>query len=108
MRITYDLNTNGVLIICADAHECEAIEELADSETGGFDRNAEYEVLESLLANSELDWIDAEEISALTSAPIIGLRDADGEVTTTWSYADDAIRSFLTELVDKGSVVFHS
>ena len=108
MRYTYDLNENGCLILYCDSHEGEEIKALADPETGEFDCNAEYDALESLLANSELDWIRPEEVGALTSAPILGFRDEDGEPTAAWGFMDYQVRSFLTDLVENGRAVFVS
>ena len=108
MKYTYDLNTNGVLTISCTAQEKQMIRELAHPETGEFDNRAEIDALESLLANSELDWIGPEEIGALTGAPILGFRDENGEPTAAWGFMDYALRSFLTDLVENGKVIFIS
>lgn len=108
MTFTYDLNTNGCLILRADSIERENIRELADPESGEFGINAELDALESLIANSDLDWIRPEEIGALTDAPILGLRSENGEPCTAWGFMDYQLRSFLTDLVDKGEAKFIS
>lgn len=73
MKFTYDLNTNGCLIIRASDSERDMLKELANDQ-GEFTGEAEYQALESLICNSDLDWIRPEEIGALTDAPILGFR----------------------------------
>lgn len=131
MQFTYDLNTNGCLIIRASETEREALKALA-SESGEFTADAEYQALESLTCNSELEWIRPEEIGALTSAPILGIRgntrelpadvDArlvhfaghwDGKdwyepVEAAWGFMDYQVRSFITDLIETGKAVFVS
>lgn len=131
MRYTYDLNTNGCLILYAANEDRHAIAELIRAE--GTTSRAEYEALESLICNSELEWIRPEEIGALTDAPILGIRgdarkvpkrckypehlhitSGDGKhtyyqpVTAAWGFMDYQVRSFLTDLRDKGKAVFVS
>jgi len=106
MRFTYDLNTDGCLILYAANEDRHAIAELIKAE-GTTDR-AEAEALESLICNSELEWIQPEEIGALTDAPILGLRDEDGKPEAAWGFMDYQVRSFLTDLRDKGKAVFIS
>lgn len=106
MEYTYDLNTNGCLILTADSLERETLAELIKDDNAN--RHAEYEALEHLLANSELDWIAPEEIGALTDAPILGLRDEQGKPTNAWAFMDYQVRSFLTDLVTDGRATFIS
>jgi hypothetical protein len=107
LKYTYDLNTNGCLIITADSIEREHLKELAN-EQGEFTCTAEYDALESLVCNSELNWIQPEEISALTSAPILGLRDEQGEPIAAWAFMDYQVRSFVSDLIETGKAVFIS
>lgn len=107
MKYTYDLNTHGCLILTADAEDVAAIQGLR-SESGEFGIQAEYDALEGLLCNSELDWIRPEEIGALTAAPILGLRQEDGEPIAAWAFMDYAIRSFLDDLCKTGRAIFIS
>lgn len=106
MTFTYDLSTNGCLILKVDSMERSAIADLI-AEKGATDR-AECEALESLIGNSELDWVDPCEIAALTSAPILGIRGEDGEVLAAWGFMDYAVRSFLDDLIQTGQAVFTS
>lgn len=107
MTFTYDLNENGCLILKADTEDRDALKGLA-SETGEFGYSAEYDALEHLIANSELSWIQPEEIGALTSAPILGFRDGKDNVTNAWAFMDYQVRSFVQDLIDKGRAVFVS
>lgn len=106
MKYTYDLNTNGCLILTADETDRAMIREIIVDK--GETIYAESEALEHLLANSELDWIQPEEIAALTSAPILGLRDEHGAPIAAWAFMDYAARSFLTDLTENGRAVFVS
>ena len=108
MTYTYDLNTNGCLILRANVEEREAIRAFANSETGEYGCIAVAEVLESLIDNSELGWIAPEECGDLTDAPILGLRDENGKVTARWAFMDYQVRSFLTDLVETGQAIFVS
>jgi hypothetical protein len=107
MKLTYDLNTNGCLIITADSKDKEYILECLENSNEGS-RASEFEVMEHALCNSELDWVSAEEIGALTDAPILGLRDEQGEVTAAWAFMDYQVRSFLQDLLTDGEAVFIS
>lgn len=132
MRYTYDLNTNGCLILYAANEDRHAIAQMVKDHGCDFCGQCEYDALESLIANSELDWIRPEEIAALTSAPILGFRGDETElpedidslnvyitsshdgktyyapVTSAWGFMDYQVRSFLKELRDKGKAVFIS
>jgi hypothetical protein len=108
MKYTYDLNTNGCLIITCTHEERRMIRGLRDPKTKEFDSRAEADALESLLANSNLGWVAPEEIGALTSAPILGIRNDVGEPLAAWGFMDYQVRSFLSDLVDNGKAVFIS
>ncbi len=106
MKYTYDLNENGCLILTADAEEREIIRKVV--EESGTTIAVEAEALEHLLSNSELDWITSEETGDLTDAPMLGLRDEEGEVLARWAFMDYQLRSFLQDLIDNGKAVFVS
>lgn len=107
MEYTYDLNTNGVLILRADSQEREWLKELTAEK--GFTIAAESEAMEPTLANSDLDWIAPEECGDLTDAPILGLRDAHGDaIDARWGYMNYAVRSFLQDLIETGEAIFTS
>lgn len=135
MTYTYDLNTNGCLILKADAKEREWLKELRGpiGECGETTRpytQIEIDALEPFLPNWELDWIRPEEIGALTDAPILGIRqgymavdapenpgnlpapnrtrDEADRVTAAWGFMDYALRSFVDDLIETGKAVFTS
>jgi hypothetical protein len=128
MKFTYDLNTDGCLILYADGDDKKRIAEIIEEK--GTTTEAEREALEQMIANSELKWIRPEEIGALTDAPILGLREQARElpkgkdpmyvhyvghwddknwyepVSAAWGFMDYQVRSFLTDLLNTGKAVF--
>jgi hypothetical protein len=133
MTSTYDLNTNGCLILKADAVERESIKQMVADHGCDYCGQCEANALESLIANSELEWIRPEEIGALTSAPILGIYGNETElpanvkhpedlliigrwdgktwyqpVSAAWGFMDYAVRSFLQDLIEDGKAVFIS
>jgi len=66
----------------------------------------EAEILEPLLANSELQWIAPSETGDLTDAPMIGIRNEDDTVHSRWAFMDYQVRSFIDDLIDKGEAIF--
>ncbi|SRR6266566_600554 len=106
MTFTYDLNTHGCLILRADSQEQERLRAIIAEH--GTTYTAEYEALEPLICNSELTWIEPEEIGALTSAPILGLRNEQGEPSAAWGFMDYQVRSFVEDLIETGEAVFIS
>ena len=108
MKYTYDLNTQGCLIITANSTEREALRKMVDGRED-ITLDMEYDALEHLIANSELSWIDPAETGDLTDAPILGLRNENGEPTDArWGYMNYAVRSFVTDLIEDGKAVFTS
>ena len=107
MTYTYGLNTRGSLIIQVNPTERENLKELAN-ESGEFNTQSEYDSLEWLVCNSELEWIDPSETGDLTDAPMLGLRDENGNVTARWAFMDYQVRSFVTDLIKTGKAVFVS
>jgi len=107
MRYTYDLNAPGAgcLILYANSCEREAIAEAIKDNGGECNANMEYDILEPLLARSDLGWIAPEDIGALTDAPILGIRRL-GAVWAAWGFMDYQVRSFLTDLVEHGLAIF--
>jgi hypothetical protein len=57
-----------------------------------------YDFFEGILANCEWEWIDAEEIGALTSAPILGYRDENENVVEAYGFMSYCIESLLERL----------
>lgn len=103
MKATYDLNTNGSLVITVGKAERK---ELKEAMAGSTFR--EEDTLEHLIANSDLDWIDPAETGDLTSAPMLGIRNEKEEVVARWAFMDYQVRSFVEDLVNHGRAVFTS
>jgi hypothetical protein len=82
---------------------------------GHFSDVDEAEVLEPVLCNSELDWVNPSETGDLTDAPMVGIRDQIEEngqlihlIPERWAYTDYQIKSFLEDLRDTGKAIFIS
>jgi len=97
---------NGNLIITASAEEVINLRQIREDDPDFGTHQAEVECLEHLLANSELDWVDPSECGDLTAAPILGIRDENGDVVARWGFMNYALRSFMTDLADEGRAVF--
>ena len=54
------------------------------------------------LANTEFDWIEPDDIGALTSAPILGIRDENDVVVEAYGFMDYAVISSLQALMETG------
>ena len=66
----------------------------------------EYEALDHMIGNSELDWVFPSETGDLTDAHLLGIRDEEGEVIERWGYAPSAVKCFLKEMLDGEQVSF--
>lgn len=72
-EINWSVENDGRrLVISVDQAGRQAISEAAEEE-GGFTERLECEVLEPLLVNSPLGWVDPADTGDLTSAPILGI-----------------------------------
>lgn len=67
-----------------------------------------HDTLEHLVRNSDLQWVDPSETGDLTDAPMLGLRDADDNVTERWAYMDYQVKSLVHELAKHGEVTLVS
>jgi hypothetical protein len=121
------------LTIHADAAARAELAEMRDESPEEFGSDAAMcEAFESLIANSELTWVDPETCGDMTEAPILGIwgeerpgKGNDGEagrgsvllssgpngftvadVVERWGYMSYALRSPLADLLDKGEAVF--
>ena len=63
---------------------------------------AMYEFFSYVLPNTEWDWIGAEQIGALTSAPILCTKDENENVVEAYGFMDYAVRSLLGDLFEYG------
>ncbi len=64
--------------------------------------DAMYELFEDILANSEYEWITPQEIGALTDAPILGIREENGDISEAYGFMDYCVRSLLGDLKEYG------
>jgi len=124
MKFEYDDNK---LTIIADEDDKRELQEILDEDPDYFaSRDATYDFFESLIANSELSWIDPIDTGDLTDAPILGILDYDESVNSKtgpygavdvgmgeyapilhrWGFMDYQIRSVLEDLLEKGKVIF--
>lgn len=99
------------LVIFADEDEREEMKDR--SSMVGYHNEAE--ALESLIANSKLDWISSEETGDLTDAPILGIRGGYYKdnmfihtIEQRWAFMDYQVRSFVEDLIRTGKCVFVS
>jgi len=107
-----DENKVGKLVITIDADEQAELREL----------------IEPLVCNSELQWINPEDTGDLTDAPMLGILGEESTENTgpfgaiqcgfwdgkprfqpilnRWAFMESALRSPLEDLLEKGEVVF--
>ena len=128
MEYTYD---DDRLTITADAEDLAELAELKTDDPDGFGNDRMMvEFFEDLLANSELDWIDAADMGDLTDAPMLGIRGDEQDhksgpfgvthcghwdekdwyqpITHRWGFMDYQVRSLLDDLLDRGEAVLVS
>jgi len=83
---------------------------LAEIKTDDLDKwgtlVCEIGVMEFLIYNSELEWIDPSETGDLTDAPMLGIRGEDETVLERWAFMSYQIRSFCDDLLTTGEAVF--
>ena len=65
---------------------------------------AEADFFTPYFENSEFEWISPEDIAALTSAPIFGVRDENDNITEAYGYMDYQVFSMLEELEAHGEI----
>lgn len=127
----YQLDEDGTkLIITMSAEEkAELVASLAEAEFPDSD-GFMHDVFESLVANSELMWINPSDTGDMTEAPMLGIlgdetRLAKGAsetgyvlcggdehggiyhpIISRWAFMDYQVRSPVRDLADNGLVVF--
>ena len=104
MEWSYD--EKGLTVKCDEDEQSVLVEERNENPDKFASDNTMYEVFEDLIANSELDWIDPEEIGALTSAPLLCIRDEKEQATHVWKFDPYCLRSPQDDLADSGKVYF--
>jgi len=65
-----------------------------------------HDLLESLVCNSELEWIDPSVTGDLTAAPILAILDEAGQILHRWGFMDYQVRSVLQDLAERGRAEF--
>ncbi|MGB5594236.1 MAG: hypothetical protein WBM62_09450 [Crocosphaera sp.] len=87
----------------------EIISELEEQDPQWYHRDANlWDFFENLFSDSELQQIEPVEMGALTSSPILGIRDQNDTVIQVWWYPNYAIASPLEELIKDGFTIFES
>ncbi len=86
-------------------------EELKEAVAAGNTQNALIDLLEHIIANSDIDWIRPEEIGAMTDAPIFGHidRNDQGEVVSVgdvWWYPNYMVSDPIEVLAERGTITF--
>jgi hypothetical protein len=134
----YNIRPDGHLEICVTPKEQQRLQEMRkegqspDHVVQWGTQRCEHEVLEGLICNSELEWVQPEWVGALTSAPMLGIfadlrplhRSEDARfqriaghwddrtwvepVDKCWAYMSYQVRSFLDDLADQGFCIFQS
>jgi len=125
--MNYKILPNGNLLITADSNERQSLREQVAHVPDSC--HIESDALESLIANSELDWIPEGTTGDLTSAPMLGIlgeptpggngplgavlvgrwEDPTGTVqvyfcpvVARWAYMRYEVRSFVDDLIETG------
>ena len=98
----YQMDGNKLILI-ADEDDRNQLRELGEAIHQDVTMQ---DFLEPLTCNSELDWIRPEETRIdLTDAPMLGLRNEDGDPTHRWAWMDYQVKSLLEKLRDDGQAV---
>ena len=97
------------LILSIDPEEQAALQltRTEDPDDWGTTR-LESEVMEPIICNSELQWIDPADTGDLTDAPMLGICDEEENILERWAFMDYQVRSFLDDLADHGKATFIS
>ena len=93
------------LVLSIEPEHVAQLEELIDDE--GY-QEAELQILEELVANSELDFTNSEETGGLTEAPMLCIRDEMGEITDRWVFMDYMVAPIPEALIRDRKVTFVS
>ena len=108
--MTHKILANGNLEISVDIPEQQSLKFEQENNPSFPSDDFMYDLLEPLTCNSELEWIQPEEISALTSAPILGTRNDIGtsqdNVDKVWWFPNYAVRNVQQDLADYGVAIF--
>jgi len=131
--LSYEISEDrSTLTITASPAYMEELQEECDGDSRYWGTTAsEIDLMESLIANSELQWLSAEDTGDLTDAPIIGIVGGDNSMTRAqigpfgcqcvchdrdgnwyapildrWGFEPYQVRSFLDDLRLTGKAKF--
>jgi len=94
------------LILTVDEEERTELRAMREEDPDAFQTDATmYDALDDLVCNSDIDWGRAEEIGALTDAPILVVRE-DGKIVEAYAFMDYQIKSVQDALVETGKAFF--
>jgi hypothetical protein len=65
-----------------------------------------YEIFEWLTCNSEYEFVQADETGDLTAAPLLGIRDEQGNIVQRWGFMDYQLRGPQDDLAEAGRCRF--
>ena len=57
-----------------------------------------FEFFEHILANSHFEWLQPEEVGALTDAPLLGYKDENEKVVEVYGFMNYCVQSLLEQL----------
>ena len=99
----------GDLVVKMCKKEQERLQVILDENPQDFDSDdVMFDLFEWMVCNSDLCWISAYEIAALTDAPILGTKDDAGDVVDAYAFMDYQVTSPQRQLLDKGECTFIS
>ena len=135
IQLKYRIEGSKLIVSPYDDEEREALRELRDEDPDTFGNDSQMaDVFESMIANSELCWINPSDTGDLTDAPMLGILGEEGikehtvflenyglvetgsdghwtmacPILKRWAFMDYQVRSVLDDLLDKGKAVFIS
>ena len=92
--ITLDIEDIGIKVLREIKENC------SDDFDDFSSDSVMYDFFEEFIANSEWEWIAPEEIGALTSAPILGIRDEEDKIEIKQPELSNECNIFLPKLVE--------
>lgn len=99
----YEIKDDGMVLKINNADK-KHILEIKKSNGEIISDNSLCEFFDDFIANSEFDWINPEEICALTDAPILGIKNENDEVVECFGFMDYQVTSILQALLEHGQV----
>lgn len=101
--IKVEKTDNSLILTLIDLNQDEgcgvrAMDDYRECDPDWQSDKSRLEFFEGLIANTEWDWIDPEEIGALTDAPILGLRNENDNVIEAYGYMDYQVNSLMQAL----------